>query len=389
MTTNINPILKQPYHIGILGGGQLAKMMAQAALQFGCEISILERKEVFPASGLSSRTVIGDWDNPETLYQFAQEVNVITLENEFVNADGLALLEKRGISVCPSSNTIRLVQDKLLQKQALQKAGLPVLRFNEVKNPACIEVYSQEFGLPLLLKKRRNGYDGKGNVTIRSIDKIQEAWETLNGNSHPLFVEAFCNFTTELAVIITRAKNGNHVIYPVVETIQENHICRVVKAPADLPLAIITKAKEIALNAVEAVGGVGSFGVEMFTTKNGEIIINELAPRVHNSGHYTIEACEYSQFENHIRAALGWPLGSPRMLSPAAVMINLLASGNGSGNPVNLPNALTVEGAHIHIYGKTQSIPERKMGHVTSLGRNIEEAEKTAQQAASAIKFGD
>jgi 5-(carboxyamino)imidazole ribonucleotide synthase len=375
--------------LGIIGGGQLAKMLAQSATQFGCDIVILERNDHSPAANLAAETVLGDWDNPDSLLVLGSLVDVVTLENEFVDADSLAALEQFGHPLWPSSRTIRLVQDKLLQKLALAEAGLPVPAFLPADDKAAIISAAEKLGWPLLLKKRRNGYDGKGNFTLRSASDIDLAWLQLGGDTNALFVEQFCPFDRELAQMITRARNGEIACYPVVETIQRDHICHVVKAPAQIPADVAARAAEIARQGVEAVGNVGTMGVEMFLTKSGEILINELAPRVHNSGHYTIEACVCSQFENHIRAVLGWPLGSTALRAPAAVMVNLLGSGKGCGTPHGLPAALAVPGAHPHIYGKSVSAPGRKMGHLTALGQTMDEALTTAQRAAGLIRFGD
>lgn len=375
--------------IGIVGGGQLAKMLTQSATQFGCDVVVLERTEHSPASSLARETVIGDWDNPDSLLVLGSLVDVVTLENEFVDADSLASLEQFGHAVWPSSATMRTVQDKLLQKQALQNAGLPVPEFIDTPDKAAVLAAAAKFGWPMVLKKRRNGYDGKGNFTVRSAVEIDEAWARLGGGANALFVEKFCPFKTELAVMITRGRNGELVSYPVVETIQRNHICHVVKAPADIEPELARRAAQIACEAAESVGVVGTMGVEMFLTEDGKILVNELAPRVHNSGHYTIEACVCSQFENHIRAVLGWPLGSAAMRAPAAAMVNLLGAAKGSGAPHGIASALAVTGAHPHVYGKATSSPGRKMGHVTALGPTIEEALGAAQRAASLIRFGD
>lgn len=374
--------------LGIIGGGQLAKMLAQSASQFGCDIVVLERKEHSPASGLANETVLGDWDNPDSLLVLGSMVDVVTLENEFVDADSLAALEQFGHSLWPSSATIRIVQDKLTQKQALADAGLPVPTFLPAPDKDSVRAAGAKLGWPLLLKKRRNGYDGKGNFTVRSAAEIDTAWSQLNGDKNALFVEQFCPFTAELAMMLTRSRTGEIVAYTLVETIQRDHICHMVKAPAVVASAIANRAAEIARKAVETVGVVGTMGVEMFLTADGNVVINELAPRVHNSGHYTIEACVCSQFENHIRAVLGWPLGSTTMRAPAAVMVNLLGSGKGSGTPHGLNDALAIPGAHPHIYGKSVSAPGRKMGHLTALGKTVDEALATAQRAASLIRFG-
>jgi 5-(carboxyamino)imidazole ribonucleotide synthase len=375
--------------IGIVGGGQLAKMTALAGLQLGCDVVVLERNNYGPAASLASHSVIGDWDNAESLVKLASHVDVVTLENEFVDAVALSTLEECGYTLYPTASSVALVQDKLLQKQTLAAAGLPVTYFVPVASPAEVVEAGGDLGWPLILKARRNAYDGKGNATVTSAGDVTGAWARLGGDSgRQLYVEPFCRFVAELATIVTRGCHGEVVVYPVVETIQEEHICRVVKAPAPVATEIAARAAALACDAVAAVRGIGSFGVEMFLTSDARILINELAPRVHNSGHYTIEGCVCSQFENHVRAVLGWPLGDTRMVAPAAVMVNLLADGKGSGRPLGLDEALAIPGAHVHVYGKAIAVRGRKMGHVTALGATVEEALATAERAASLLRFG-
>lgn len=375
--------------LGIVGGGQLAKMTALAGLQLGCDVVVLERNNYSPAANLASHSIVGDWDNPEALLKLASMVDVVTLENEFVDAGSLRALEEAGYPLYPTASTIALVQDKFIQKQTLAAAGLPVPRFEPVAGVAEVEAAAEKLGLPLMLKARRDAYDGKGNATLRSVTDAAAAWTKLGGDQgRELFVEAFCDFATEIAVIVTRGRDGVSVSYPLVETVQRNHVCHVVKAPASVASDVSARAIEVARRAVAAVGAVGSFGVEMFLTRGGDIVVNELAPRVHNSGHYTIEACRCSQFENHVRAVLGWPLGSATMVAPAAVMVNLLGTTKAAGHPQGLERALAVPGAHVHIYGKAMSGPGRKMGHVTALGDTLEEAQHTAERAAAEIRFG-
>jgi len=382
------PVAINP-RLGIVGGGQLARMTALAGLQLGCEVVVLERNHHSPAANLASHSIVGDWDDPEDLLQLAAQVDVVTLENEFVDATSLRALEAGGHALFPTARSIALVQDKLVQKHTLADAGLPVPRFCAAESPETVARAAGEFGLPLLLKARRNAYDGKGNVTVRALDEIGGAWQKLGGNDgNELFVEAYCPFLKELAVIITRGRDGATATYPLVETVQRDHVCHIVCAPAPVAGAIAERALDIARRAVTAVGAVGSFGVEMFLTASGEIFINELAPRVHNSGHYTIEACVCSQFENHVRAVLGWPLGDTRMVTPAAVMVNLLGDRKAVGRPVGIEQALAGTGAHVHIYGKAMSGAGRKMGHVTALGATMDKALATAERAAKQISFG-
>ena len=375
--------------VGIIGGGQLAKMLGQAASQLGLQTVVLSEQANCPAASSVTRVIQGAADELQSLRELAEACDLVTLENEFVDANLLQALEEAGHAVAPGAATMRVVQDKFLQKTALKNAGLSVPEFIDVPDMAALDAGIRILGLPLVLKKRRNGYDGKGNATIRNEADARLAWELLDGDENALFAEAFCPFTQELAIMITRGTNKSSVAYPVVETVQHHHICRTVKAPAQISSAVASTVTELARKAIDAVQGVGTFGVELFRTADDRILINELAPRVHNSGHYTIEACACSQFENHLRAILGWPLGSPAMRLPAAVMINLLGDGKGSGAPVGIQGALDCAGAHIHVYGKATSAPLRKMGHLTMLGQSLEETLQRAQKAAAKIQFGN
>ena len=374
--------------LGVVGGGQLAKMTALAALQLGCEVVVLERNNYSPAAQLATHSLVGNWDDPEALMKLATQVDVVSIENEFLDPDALEVIESAGRRLYPSTATLRRVQDKLVQKQTLAQAGLAVPRFAAVNDRHELLAFADDSGWPIVLKTRRNGYDGKGNFTVGAAQQIDVAWNSLGGDRHALYVEEFCPFASELATIITRGADGSVAAYPVVETVQLQHICHLVKAPAPVTRAIAGKAALLAMQAIEAIEGVGSFGVEMFLTHDGNVLINELAPRVHNSGHYTIEACICSQFENHVRAVLGWPLGSTAMIAPAAVMVNLLGANRGPGAPRGMTRALGIPGAHVHVYGKAMSGVARKMGHVTALGTHLAEAEAIARRAAECIQFG-
>ncbi len=388
INANQNPRSPHAPTIGIIGGGQLAKMLGAAAAPLGVQILVLSEQPHCPAAATCQRVIAGDPDELDSLRELARQVDVVTLENEFIDAAMLRQLEAEGHVIRPGSRTMHLVQDKLVQKTTLRAAGLAVSSFMETPDLASVDMAIAELGLPLVLKKRRNGYDGKGNATLRTAGDAKLAWELLQGDENPLLAEQFCDFSAELAVMITRSLDGSAVTYPVVETAQHHHICHTVKAPADIQSGLARQVKTLALNAVSAVHGVGTFGVELFLARNGQVLINELAPRVHNSGHYTIEACVCSQFENHIRAVLGWPLGSPEMRAKAAVMVNLLGAEKGSGHPHGIDRALSTPGAHVHVYGKTTSSPSRKMGHVTALGETLEEAWQTAHNAAQSLRFG-
>ena len=374
--------------LGIIGAGQLARMTAIAAAQLGCEVVVLAAHQGEPACALATRLVIGDNEDPHALAELAAAVDVITLENEFIDAGCLATLEQHGASLYPSSRCMALVQDKFAQKSLLSTYDIAMPPFRAVSTPAEIEAAAREFGWPLVLKARRNGYDGKGNASLRSVADIEPAWERLGGAARGLYVEQWCPFVAEVAVIVSRGRDGLSVVYPVSETVQREHICHEVLVPASVAAPCQAEIIDIARRAVTAVDGVGSFGVEMFLLADGSVVFNELAPRVHNSGHYTIEACSCSQFENHVRAVCGWPLGSTALRAPAAVMINLLGQHNGLGRAQGLATALAVPDSHLHLYGKTRVSPGRKMGHITALGANLAVARERAERAASAITFG-
>lgn len=375
--------------LGIVGGGQLAKMTAQAAMQLGCEVVVLERSTDFPAHALDTRWIHGDWDDPAKLLELAHEVDVVALENEFVSPVALRAVEDAGRALRPSSATMALVQDKLVQKRTFAEARLPLPRFEPVEAPSDVARLADRYGWPLVLKRRTMGYDGKGNATVRAVADVDAAWRKLAGDAGRIYAEEYCPFTLELAAIVVRGLDGSVAEYPVVETENRDHVCRVVRAPARVDERVAREAARIARAAVESIGGVGAFGVEMFLMPDGRVLVNEIAPRVHNTGHYTIEACATSQFENHVRAVLGLPLGATTMRSPAVVMVNLLGAGVGSGAPIGIERALRVDGASVHVYGKSASQRGRKMGHVTALGATLADAEARAAAAADAIRFGE
>jgi 5-(carboxyamino)imidazole ribonucleotide synthase len=370
--------------IGILGGGQLARMTLQAASVLGMDVVIAERTPRSPAARLTDTSVVfaEGWDDRAALDTLARLAPIVTLENEFVDAGVLRALQERGARVLPHPECVATVQDKLLQKRALARAQLAVAPFAPIDEPADVAGIAAELGWPLMVKARRNGYDGHGNVLVSDASQAQEACGRLRGS---LFAEAVVPFERELAVLVVRGLDGRVVTYPTVETRQDPtlHICRVVLAPAELPAGLAEQAAHIAQMAVKAVDGVGAFGVELFLMEDGQILINELAPRPHNSAHYSIEACVTSQFSNHVRAVMGLPLGDPSLRVPVAAMVNVL--GSGTSRPFDLGAALAVPETFVHLYGKTVNRPGRKLGHVTALGTSLDEALGRAQAAADRL----
>ncbi|HEV7664823.1 MAG TPA: 5-(carboxyamino)imidazole ribonucleotide synthase [Chloroflexota bacterium] len=376
--------------LGILGGGQLGRMTLQAASQLGIDVIIAERTPDSPAARLTSQNIVFDrrWDDPQGLDRLAERATTVTLENEFVDWRVLADLESRGVRVLPSPSCVGVVQDKLLQKQALARAELPVPLFREIRSPGDLSMAAEELGWPLMLKARRDGYDGRGNVVVRGPTQAEAACHHLGWPDRALFAESFVDFERELAAMVVRGQDGLLAEYPLVETRQDAvlHLCREVLAPAEIADDVRARAAAIARAAVEAVDGVGAFGVEMFLLRDGEICINELAPRPHNTAHYTIEACWSSQFDNHVRAVLGLPLGDPGLKLPAAAMVNLLGTRSTPLDKRDIAAALAVPRASVHLYGKVDNRPGRKMGHVTATAATVDEALRRARAAAALVK---
>lgn len=370
--------------IGILGGGQLARMSAYAAFRLGMTVAVYERTPNSPASQVTPYSFVGEWSDKSELEKFAQLASVITLENEFIAPSVLEHLESLGKPVFPSSRTIALVQDKFVQKETLRRNNLPVADFAAIQSIDDAEHFGRHYRYPFLLKSRTGGYDGYGNRTIYAPAEIPSAMEELGFPSRSIMAEAFVKFEKELATIVARTRRESVKVYPIVETIQEHHICKIVKAPAEIREETEWAARNLAQVAIESIEGVGVFGVEMFVKEDGKILINELAPRPHNSGHYTIEACLTSQFENHIRAILDYPLGDVSMRAPAAVMVNVLGKTHHPVSLLSLPSALRCA-ATVHLYGKAESRIGRKMGHVTAVGDSIEDCLKRASDAESAL----
>ena len=372
---------QNPLTIGILGGGQLARMSAYVAYRMGMHIAILERQPNSPAALLTDLDFVGDWLDPVLLKNFAEKCDVITLENEFIDAGALEVLEGLGKTVFPTGRTLAKIQDKFIQKETLLDAGLPVAEFMGVDSTNSLKEAAESFGFPFLLKARRESYDGYGNRDVQNTADFDPLLQQLGFPERKVLAEKRVDFNKELAIMIARNGRGHHVAYPVVETIQQGHICKKVLAPADIPGAVRNRARELALQAVEAVDGVGIFGVEMFWEQSDGLLINEIAPRPHNSGHFTIESCVTSQFENHLRAILDWPLGSTDMVTPAAVMVNLLGKREGAVTLQGLSSIMADAGLKVHIYGKKDSRQGRKLGHLTVLGHTLSDCLTRAEAA--------
>lgn len=365
--------------IGILGGGQLAKMSALAAYKLGFFVNILEKNLNSPAGLLTKNDYTGWVDDDEILREFSKDCDVITLESEFVDSTRLEFLENLGKKVIPSSNTISLIQDKFIQKTTFKNFGIALPNFIEVISLDDFEKVEKVLGVPFVLKSKKFGYDGYGNAIIKNKKDFEEAFKKLTTRYPTLLAEEFINFKKELAITVVRTERQIKV-YPLVETIQENNICKKVIAPLNIEQHLQKEAEEIAVNCVKSLNGYGIYSIEMFLTNENKILVNEIAPRPHNSAHYTIDACYTSQFENHIRSILNLPLGSTKMKKPYAVMINLLGKRNGIGELLNYEEVLSDPDISLHLYSKSESRMGRKMGHITIIGDDPEDILKRAEK---------
>ncbi|ORY03395.1 phosphoribosylaminoimidazole carboxylase [Basidiobolus meristosporus CBS 931.73] len=374
--------------VGVLGGGQLGRMLIEAASRLNINVGILDSPDDAPAKQIAANEfhVKGDFKDPAKISELASKVDVLTVEIEHVNTDILEALEKeKNIIIQPSPATIRLIQDKYVQKVHLSKFGIPLPGFKEINSAEDLKGVAQEWGYPVMLKSKTLAYDGRGNAVVRSEADVDVAIEKLGGISKGLYVERWASFVKELAVMVTRSIDGTVSSYPVVETIQRDNICHLVIAPAQINGAAAQMAKKVAEDAIKTLEGAGIFGVEMFLMEDGSILLNEIAPRPHNSGHYTIEACHTSQFENHLRAILGLPLGSTELKVPVAAMVNILGGSTLEETLQPCAVSLSTPGATVHLYGKKESRKGRKMGHITVVADSSQQLNERLQPILDTI----
>jgi len=366
--------------LGIIGGGQLGKIMSQKAKKMGFHVTILDPTFNCPAAQVSDKHIMGGFHDKQMLEQLVQETDVTTFELEHVDTSILKELFDNGHIIHPSPYVIELIQNKYEQKKLLDDKGIPVPAYKDVQKDEDLAA----FGFPVIQKAKMGGYDGKGVQMLKSEADLEKCLKTES------FIEELVDIDKELAVIVARNIKGETKCYPVVEMLFDDrtNICDIVMAPAKLSDAIEKKSVEVSIKSIEALEGVGIFAVELFLTKQGEILVNEIAPRPHNSGHYTVEACATSQFEQIIRAVTNLPLGSTKLISPA-VMINLLGEEGYEGEPFidGIHEALEIPELSFHFYGKTFTKPFRKMGHVTVLDDNIDKALEKAMKAKNILKI--
>lgn len=362
--------------VGIIGGGQLAWMMAKPAQALGIELVVQTPSADDPAVAIASRTIIAPIDDATATAELARHSDVVTFENEFVNLDALLPLAAKDVCFRPSLNALSPLLDKYHQRCYLKKLGIPQPQF---ALPSSLD----QLGFPVVLKTRRHGYDGQGTFILKDLATLQHKLETSHKFSEVL-LEEFIPFEREIAVIVARAVNGDVVTFPIVETQQENQVCRRVIAPADISAAVAAKIEAIAHTLMNSLQAVGVFGIELFLTTDQQVLVNEIAPRTHNSGHFTIDACVTSQFEQHLRAVCDLPLGNPALTCSGAVMINLLGYEHTQSDYLDKRSQIAkIPHAHVHWYGKNESRPGRKLGHVTVLLECNSTAQAIAQNVES------
>lgn len=377
MSNHFNQSIK----LGVLGGGQLGKMLVQSAMDFNLDVNILDPDKNAPCRNLVSNFEVGDLKNFDDVYRFGKQCDVVTIEIENVNVQALKKLEEEGIKVFPQPRVIELIQDKRSQKQFYKENNIPTADFIITQGKQ--DVASNLNFLPAVNKLGKEGYDGRGVQILRSENDLNKAFDK------PGLLEKLIDFEKEISVIVARSKSGEVVSFPIVELVFDpvHNLVQHLFSPADVSEKVEKRAREIAVDVIEKLEMVGLLAVEMFLDKDGNVLVNEAAPRTHNSGHQTIEGNITSQFEQHLRSILGWPLGDTAQLIPTA-MVNILGEDGIVGEAIyeGMDDVLKTKGVHIHLYGKKITKPQRKMGHVTIVGSDRKELMKKVDFVKQTLK---
>jgi len=363
--------------LGIIGGGQLGMMITEAAKKMPEHISkiiVLDPTENCPAAQVGAEQIVADFKNKDAIIDLANKSDIITYEIESGDSNILKSVEKNA-EINPSPETLRIIQDKFLQKSFLLENNIPVPEFIKIERIEDVKEGLKNFGFPVLLKARRDAYDGRGNFKIDSEDKIQKAFDYFQGQN--LLLEKFIPFKMEVSVIASRNTKGQIKTYPLVENIHEENILRETIAPARVTEEVTKKADQIAEKIMTVLKGAGTFGIEMFVTQDNDIVINEIAPRVHNSGHHTLQSSETSQFEQHLRAILGLELGSTKLIHNT-IMYNILGTKEFEGD--YKPIILSEPNVYLKMYKKQISKPLRKLGHFNLVAENGETVEQLLEK---------
>jgi 5-(carboxyamino)imidazole ribonucleotide synthase len=374
---------KQRQTVGIIGAGQLARMLVEAATPLDIDIALLAAADTDGAARIWPNVTIGSPDDAEAVAAFAAACDVVTFDHELVPDPVLVRLDAAGVSLAPTADTMRIAQNKERQRELFGNAGLPQPRHRICTTPAEAGAAAGEFGFPVIVKAAQGGYDGRGVWRIENESGLADVAGHLHDGGITMIVEECVPLDRELAILVARDRRGETAVYPLVETVQDDGICRQITLDHTIDPALTIAATGIAVEVAELVGLIGILAVELFESDD-RLLINEIATRPHNSGHYTIEAITTSQFEQHLRAILELPLGSTERATDVAVTVNVLGGSDGIDPRERLSTALAVPGAHVHLYGK-EARPGRKLGHVTTIGSSVEECADRAWTAAEAL----
>jgi 5-(carboxyamino)imidazole ribonucleotide synthase len=378
--------IERPIRVGIIGGGQLGKMISHEAKRMSLKVIVLDPTDGCPASSIADEQIVADFKDENAIMQLAAKCDVLTYEIELANSVALKTLELKRYPVRPAPETLHIVQNKFRQKSFLRQHKIDVADFEAVRSEDHLYQLCENFGFPVMLKACENSYDGRGNFIITSREQVSKAFNNFSKNE--LMVEKYVPFTKEISIMVARNPSGEVASFPVAENIHKNGILDTSIVPARINPKVELKAKRMAEMTMQVLKGAGIFGIEMFVTKEEDVLINEIAPRPHNSGHYTNEACSVSQFEQHLRAVLDLPLSKPELLCPA-VMVNILGNEYFSGSYAikGLRRVLSVPGVKLYVYGKMTSRPGRKLGHINATGRTVEEALIRAAKARNGFEL--
>ena len=372
--------------LGIIGGGQLGKMIGIEAKRMSMNLIYLDPDRTCPASTITDKLIVSDYKNEKSILDLAKKSDVLTYEIELANSSVLKDLESTGLPIHPSPHVLNTIQNKLRQKKFLKSKGIPVPEFEEVISVDQARKICKDFDYPLLLKACEDSYDGRGNYLICSEGDIENGIRYFEGRK--CMIEKFVHFSKEVSVMVARNNRGQIVSFPVAHNIHKNNILDTTIVPSGVNNKIEAEARSVAEKVVKSLKGVGIFGIEMFL-ENNKLMVNEIAPRPHNSGHYSIEACSVSQFELHIRAILDLSLVKPRLMSPV-VMTNILGIPDYTGeySLIGIDKALAVPGMKLHLYGKKLTKPKRKLGHFTITAESTQEAISRAKRVRKLLRVG-
>ena len=374
----MEPVLP-PSRIGIIGGGQLGRMLALEAKRMGYFVYVMDPSENSPASQVADECIVAELDDVSAALKLSKSCAIVTYEFENIHTELVSKIEKTNNNIFPSSEVLKITQNRILEKKFVQSTGVKVTEFCEVKKlDECIKI-----GFPAIIKTASGGYDGKGQRKVKSVMEAENAIKEFG--KQQLIWEKMVPFKKELSIICARNKNNEISVFPLVENIHKNHILHMTIAPARVSEKTKKSAQKIAISIAKSIDLIGIICIELFMLKDGTLLVNELAPRPHNSGHHTIESCNISQFEQHIRAVCNLPLAKIE-LKQKACMINILGTGEGN-QLIGIEKVLTDPNVKIHLYGKTEAKKGRKMGHITAVGNSLTVCLRNVNKARKELKI--